>query len=87
MMKFRREVSQKLRILRYTDDCGDVVTTCCYFGIGRANEMPPPCSRSSGESCGLNPPLLFEPVQDRTIRTMIAMASVGQGLQHSDHVA
>ena len=37
MIKFRREVQQKLRILRFADACGDVVKTCRYFGIGRAS--------------------------------------------------
>ena len=37
MIKFRREVPQKLRILRFADAGGDVVKTCRYFGVGRAS--------------------------------------------------
>ena len=37
MIKFRREVSQKLRILKHAEEIGDVIKTCRYFGIGRAS--------------------------------------------------
>jgi len=33
----QREIRRKLRILRYTEEIGQVAKTCRYFGIGRAS--------------------------------------------------